>query len=504
MKNKYILVIFFAIVFLFCNSGFANALEIKNYPPVPGLIAPQSNCTGNDCLSIYIAYWFGLLVYIAAILALISFTIGAVGLINPNIESHNDAKDRMKGSILGLALTLIAFVILKTINPTLVTPSITPLPGVAGVFYYNGTDRKPVGLAVSDVKNRGEELVKNGFDKLIYDCTDESMAPALLVWEFPQTGLEGGNDLTKVKVARKTCGQQEPIGSYGSFKMDFETPGVYYCLGECGGDNMCSGYMSSWVTSDDGNISDTFNGKIKSVRIVNNAGEGLYYGAILHETIGLENGGGCTYPIINNGEGPKCYSKDSEGKAISEIGVSAANIFTVNNAASAGDGVDFYSEPFGDTGVKGLNAGFYNVKDEKINPVFKEDADKICFDYKNVNMPDTYKYKCSDSKCGEGGGGGYACENNGDCYDVGGVCEDGTCKGFGGEDLCSDTACETLKDCPGSINIKGSYLVGVYSEDLAGGLYCQTFTENVPDLNAKNIIEPGSESIGSVYIIPTE
>ena len=117
-KNRYLLFLIFIVAFLSLSGGFANALEVTSYPPIPGLVAPSSNCTGNDCLSIYVSYWFGLLVYIAGFLALISFTVGAVGYIisSENPTSSGNAKDRMKGSVLGLILTLSAFLILKTIN----------------------------------------------------------------------------------------------------------------------------------------------------------------------------------------------------------------------------------------------------------------------------------------------------------------------------------------------------------------------------------------------------
>jgi hypothetical protein len=522
MKNKNILIIFFIFVFLFLNSGFVQALEIKDYPKIPGLISPTSACTGSDCLSIFIAYWFGVLVYIAGILALISFAVGAVGLINPNIEAHNDAKDRMKGSILGLVLTLAAVIILRTINPTFVTPSLTPLPGVAGVFYTNGSEKKPVGLEVSDVKNRGEELISGGFNSIIYECSDKDLAPALLVWEFSGKGL---SDFTNVKVIRKNCGETEPISNLGSFKMAFDTPGIYYCLGGCGSNKMCEGYMSKAIPSSENTISDEFRGKIKGVRIVNGSSNGPYYGVILHETEGLENGGNCSFPIINTNSGFECFSRDSENKSIEEIEVSAADIFTLNNDISAGDGVDFYSESFGDTGVKGLNAGFYKVADQGIQPpAFKKDADKICFDYTNVNVKDSYKYKCSDSKCGHEDinfdtstdssvASGQKCGNTGDplcpsgevCSIAGKCIGENECIGYGcvgGVEVCSDSACETLQDCPGSIDIKGSYLVGVYSTDLLNNAYCQTFKNSVKNLAGKNIISPGSEDIGEIYIIP--
>ena len=70
---------------------------------------------------------------------------------------------------------------------------------------------------------------------------------------------------------------------------------------------------------------------------------------------------------------------------------------------------------------------------------------------------------------------------------------------------CSDSACETFEDCPGSIEVDGNYLVGIFSEDLImGQVFCQTFTKTAPNLNVDEIIANGSEETGKVYIYPTQ
>ena len=65
------------------------------------------------------------------------------------------------------------------------------------------------------------------------------------------------------------------------------------------------------------------------------------------------------------------------------------------------------------------------------------------------------------------------------------------------------TMCKTFQSCPGSIDIKGSYLVGLYSTPSSN--YCQTFTENVANLNTEPILGAGnlSTSFDKIYIIPT-
>ncbi|MCX6720040.1 MAG: hypothetical protein NTV36_02940 [Candidatus Staskawiczbacteria bacterium] len=507
-KNKYLFLLAFLFVFLFLSAGSAHALEIK-YPSVPGLIAPSNSCNGKDCLGIFVAYWFGLLVYIAGIISLVSFTIGAVMLISPVMETHNDAKDRMKGAILGMVLTVASFLIIQTINPSLINPVLTPLPGVAGVFYTNGTEKKPVGLSETNTANRPE-----GFDSIKYECVPgaESNAPTLFIWEFKRPGLEGGTgNIESAEVKEIACGGTESIGGLGSFRMAFKTPGVYYFL-----KSGCKGYMSGAITNNENKINTPFNEKLASARIVNSTS--VKYGAIFHTQEGLENGGGCTYPITKE----DCNSVD--------IAASSANIFMINQTpALAGDGVDFFSEPYGwNTGSK---AGYFPVAKGNISSAYYEDTTKMCFNYKNVDRPDEYKYKCGSNSCGQDAGINECNDTDKKCPN-GQVCNNGACGS--GKDCnpsldncpqvetcgadercaasgsaqgvdCSKSACETFQDCPGSIDIKGSYLVSVYSEDIQNSMvYCQTFTKSVSNMNTEAFIAEGSEEMGTVYIIPVK
>ncbi len=130
----------FFVILLFRVSGFAHALEVT-YPNLTGFGLPPLNA--NSSIVDYVKYFFGAGVYVAGILALISFAIGAIGLINPSPESHNESKERMKGAVLGLVLTVAAFIIMRTINPTLVSPTLTGLTPVTlptatkspGIYY---------------------------------------------------------------------------------------------------------------------------------------------------------------------------------------------------------------------------------------------------------------------------------------------------------------------------------------------------------------------------------
>jgi hypothetical protein len=438
LKNKYFTFLTFLLIFLFLSSGLALALEIK-YPAIPGL--PSINQNKPD-INAFIGYFFGLGIYLVGILSLISFTMGAVGLINPNVEAHKDAKDRMIGAILGLVLTLASFVIIKTINPALITPTLTPLPGVAGIFYTNNVDQK-----TCPEENPNTVTIPEGFNNIQYSCTDNSESnPVLLVWMFPGTDYTGNNGTYDgVTVQRVTCNNKIPINAK-SFRMKFETPGIYFCMGGCNG-NICSGYMSDSNTVSQDNIGAPFSGKIGGVRIVNGTTGGPYYGVIFHKETGLGGGGTCTTPKISTNPGISCQN-------ISDVSsTSAVDIFALNSdPISSGDGVNFYSEPFGWN--TGANAGFTLLPNNQIG--FSDNsmqAKNLAFNYADVDRPQQYQDKCV-----------------------------------------------TFSDCPGSLKINGNYLVGLYS----GSSYCQTFTSDAVNLNAQPIIASGGTGLTSIYVIPVQ
>ncbi len=441
MKNKYSLFAFFLLVLLFANIGFAFALEIV-YPPVPGL----PTITKDSSIGEYIGYFFGLAIMFAGVIAVISLAIGGVQLIMSaeSPENEKNAKDRIKGAVLGLVLTLASFIILRTINPVLITPTLTPLPGVAGVFYTNGKDLKPAPIQESNTA-----AIPAGYGKIFYKC--DGQGPALLIWEYAKTNFGTANGYQDAKVERVECNNGSTVG-YASFQMAFETPGIYYYL-----DESCSGFSSGANINSQDQINDVFRGKIKSIRVVNDANRNLYYGAIFHKEIGVANGGACTYPIISWQYVNACFKNDMQNVPIAKISMSSVEIFNWdNNPTASRDGVDFYSEPFGwSQAAQAKGEGYYSFSSKEIGNGLVKETKNIGF-YYTQNTTQEYK-----------------------------------------------DAFKSFKDSPGSINIRDHYLVGLYSQDLLfGGIYCQTFTKDVPDLNLQAIIATGSINIGTTHIIP--
>jgi hypothetical protein len=212
--------------------------------------------------------------------------------------------------------------------------------------------------------------------------------------------------------------------------------------------------MSLPYISDQNEIANPFKTSTKGIRIVNNAKN--HYGAIFHDVRGLENGGVCSTPRINSTNGTICESAGG-------MSFSAVNIFSLNfqNPDSSGDGVDFYSEPFGqETGTLQKGEGFYKVAKEEINPVYFKNTSDMGF------WPDNYTFNTLPEY---------------------------------------KQAYKSFQDRSGSVYIKGKYLVALYS-GADDGWYCQTFSKTVPNLNAQQIISANKENqkINSVYIIPVK
>jgi hypothetical protein len=462
--NKKSLILFVCLFLAFFASGTvlaADKLEVT-YPQILGLphVGP------NSSLANLVGYWFGLLVYATGGIAIISFAIGAIQLMmSPNPEMVGNAKDRMIGSVIGLTLTISAFVILRTINPALVEPVLENLPTGNGVFLTSGSKYIQAPGGAGDVS-----LLDPSYDLLLYKC---DTGRPLLVWLYSQKDFKYSSGDRSIRI---TCGGSVNIGSAGSYKWAYEVPGVYYCLNGCSGD-MCSGYMSEVRTTSQEQIEEPFKNNIKGVRVVNDTNASIYYGAIMHKEIGLANGGACTQPI---------YFENNGGCRGINIPAFSADIYAWNKAdpVISGDGVTLYSETYGWNAD--VESGGYEIYPNEINKFFTGNSEDFEFDWTDVESTDAALCnEYPDLSCWEENP-----SNDDASYIMAGAC----------------CPCMSFKDCSGSMRIKGDYLVALYSdaEDKDGNkfLYCQTFAEDVENLDAYDYVQPGSW-IKYINIIPT-
>ena len=197
---------------------------------------------------------------------------------------------------------------------------------------------------------------------------------------------------------------------------------------------------------------DSIGDNVQGIKIVDDSDNS--FGYILHATDGLKNGGQCGSPVTT----ARCQPVNGMNGAI--------NVFQINpTPANSGTGLTFFSEPFGSD--RGSKAGYFSLKASDIqSPKTSEDPTKMKFLYNGITVPDVYK----------------------NIYVY-------------------------FADRPGSIYVNGSYLVALYSGGLSmsgnscdstsNGGYCQTFTNNVTNLNAQPIVASGTTTISCIYIFPT-
>ena len=448
MIKKYESFLFFIIAALlfFLSAGFSYALEIKPeyYPPIP--FAPV--ITEKSQLPVFVAYFFALGIYLAGILAVISLAIGGIQLIasTGNPETVGDAKGRIKGAVLGLVLTLASVIILSTINPVLITPTLTSLPTGAGVFYSNGVrnEEKTAPYSESDTST-----IPAGYNKIIYKCSAEGpgTGPVLLIQKFPQKNFDGHRGAITERV---NCGGETAINKL-SFKMSFETPGVYYFTGAG-----CTGFRSQANLSNTQEIEEPFKSEARSVLIINDIRNNINYGVVLHKEINFR--GDCGWPLDSYQQERRCYNFSSPA---------SANIFTLNNnspeaAKTSGNGVVFYSKPFGYK--TGTNAGYLELSPETISTFWRGSPSIIDFrsSYRFVNVPEWEKTLCT-----------YFAEN--------------------------------IKHCGGSIKVQGNYLAVLYARQLQSqNLYCQVFDKDVPNLKEEEVTAVQGRKLETIYVIPTK
>jgi len=346
----------------------------------------------------------------------------------------NEGKDRIKGSILGLILTLSAVIILKTINPAIVDVNTSPLSMTDGVYYTNGPEFKSAPTSETNTAN-----IASGYETLTYNCSN---GPVLLIWKYPKVNFQGSDEnYSGVKVVRKKCGESEPLSDAKSFKWSFEIPGIYYCMGSCT-NNLCDGYMSEPTTSS-GTISAPFKNNLKSIRIINDIPNDLHYGVVFHDKEDSAVVSNCSQIFYS-------VDKQREIECFNNPSVSASStVFFWNDQEykSSGQGINFYSEPFG--WGTGARAGESFLSADTIKDRWTGQASNLSFNYYGITRPTEYKniYKSFQSR-------------------------------------------------PGSIKVNGNYLLVLWKQS-----FCQIFFKNIFNLKSTEISNV-SGSINKIDVIP--
>lgn len=439
MNKKRGAIIFLVCIFgLFISGSFAFALE-TNYNNPLGFPAPTD-------LESAVNFWFQIIAFISGFIAIISFTIAGIQLawggVNPSLQK--DAKDRMISSVLGLLLSVAAVLILRTINPALIDVVVTELDITDGVFYTNGSTYSLAPASDADVV-----LDRAKYSSIIYKCS--SPRQALLLWKYPKKYFKGNNgDFDGVSVVRMECNTEQSLSSMESQKWIYEVPGVYFCDGGCSeSGTVCSGYMSEPFVDSSRALLNPFYQNSFSIRVVNDVPQKIYYGIILTSANNNSGMGACNGPLLNQDTNKKvvCFSK-----SYVSVAPKTSIIFAWNNNGASGDsisgqGVDFYSEPYG--WAQGARAGKKALDNSAIDKSWSGSAGSLTYDYTNIVRPSRYKQIYTN-----------------------------------------------FAQKPGSFNIKGKYLTTLWS-----GPYCQTFVQSVYNMKTSEIYAQ-TGGVNQINIIP--
>ena len=316
--KKYVLL--FVVVFLFLTlSQGVLALEVT-YPTIPG--APA--ITGDSTLAQYVQYFFVVEIEIGGIIGVISIVIAGIQILiaagNPTAISA--ARERILDSVLGIALLMLSFIILNTINPQLTTLGELGLPPGPGVYLMGQVDvtvDNPTGkvyktapTAVADTDNLEEP-----YTQFQYVCPPGGGKNILLSvynlpdWEISRT--ENGSLFVSTHLIKCGTGSVYVKSPVLSFTWEYEEAGIYFYL-----TTNCTG-ISSFMKNASGDIpAFDFQGgltqQVGSVKIVSGNLNYLRYGVVLNKDYSF--GGECTPPMINYNPGVQCFPvpNDLDGK----------------------------------------------------------------------------------------------------------------------------------------------------------------------------------------------
>lgn len=363
-KNyRKILLFLVAITILASFAHPALALE-ATYPSIPGIgsLNPTSNLPGSNDISLgkYINYIFYFLLAIIGLATFASLTWSGFQIIlyaeNPSKKS--EAINEIWNCALGIALLLTSFIILRTINPDLVSESTNDQPYgyKPGLYYLSdpGLDftvdasinpgqylidpAPPARADLSDTEGItiGSPVAENntfGYEnaKLWYNCIPANGTGKKLVitlynqpnYQFDRTA----NGSSSVNTFTLDCSGQPP-GSPGnsveigastgvkSFKYRYESPGVYFYLNsDCTGVRVGPIISNQAIPRFDSSGNDQ---QARCMKILSASDRAERYGAVLTQGSAAIAGqsGQCSVPVVQIQPGwsaPVQISNDNSG-----------------------------------------------------------------------------------------------------------------------------------------------------------------------------------------------
>lgn len=245
------LFLFIGFLFLLVEKTFAIALEVQ-YPPIKGI---SLNTDPNLTLPRYILYLFNAGTFIGFFGVFISLVIaGIMYLLSPaKPDLQADAKDRITGSISGLLILTLSYLIITTINPQLSFLTLTALPEIPppppekqepGVYFFDTQNCSSDKISPNVSSIPDFEKLKNKIQSVgIVQNPDSDIYYISVLYNNP--GLWGKCQYittTDPNNPNQTCQNVDPFASSASiYKYDFNplenndpfTGGVYFYRKSC-------------------------------------------------------------------------------------------------------------------------------------------------------------------------------------------------------------------------------------------------------------------------------
>ncbi len=294
MKKNLFIVLFF-ILFL-PLPGLATGTEIE-YPSVPGVATPTATTTFPE----YVKYLVNFSITVSGIIALgVLIWAGFLYLTSAgNLSQMEDAKRKIIGSLLGLAIIISSYLILYTINPQLVKWGPETIEPEQGIYLIDSAGRR--------------YFVNDTTDKMDYSNIDqiEFVSPSsslLAVYLYDKEGFRENEERIIDKGSHSTS-SVNLVHDVKSVYFLWNRPGVYLCPETINvGDPhwyICPSrplYTVSSIAdlSQYSYRSGTYDNEIESIQIIEPASGG-YYIVILFDQSNYTSENGCPFLLVPNG-----------------------------------------------------------------------------------------------------------------------------------------------------------------------------------------------------------
>jgi hypothetical protein len=344
IKNmKYLKQIFLIFLLFLCFYAISpvSAKETEvNYPKIGDLLPPTET---RIFLPDYIKYIFSLALWISGIIVfgVIIWSGFRFVISSGNPNAANEARENISAALIGLVILLSSYLLLTTINPSLVivNPSANIEWGI--VIYKNsncsGDDFKKIANDTPDLED---------FDNTLGSIKFLAPKGYLDIYVYSDTDYEPNdrpNIIYSETADKDNCAAVDPKvgGTAHSLRFKWNLPGVY--LVNDSGKEML-------VTNDMAFLPANFDNKIKAIKFVNT--ESVKYGAILYDKPGFKGGECQVYVASDNdlNDGKMENADELDGLKDPNITVkgnqvSAITVFTrpVNPGEASGGGVTFFN-----------------------------------------------------------------------------------------------------------------------------------------------------------------